>query len=68
VAPSQDPSKDAVAAAAGARDDAALGRNAEARSVLSAIDSTVLAGRRADTRDERRRRTARFVTLLFSDA
>jgi hypothetical protein len=43
------------------------GRIAEARSVLAAIDATVFSARRNETRRDRRRRTAAFVTALFSD-
>lgn len=68
MALSKDPSKDAISAAGddGRRTEA--GRSAEARSVLAAIDTSVCAARRAETRGERRHRTAAFVAMLFSDA
>ena len=68
MAPSKEPNKDAIPAAGGVGDNAESGRSAEARSVLSAIDTIVFAARRAETRGERRRRTADFVTTLLSDA
>jgi hypothetical protein len=68
MAPSKDPSKDGVLPAGSASEVAEPGRSAEARSVLAAIDTTVLAARPAETRQDRRRRTAAFVAMLFSDA
>jgi hypothetical protein len=68
VAPSKDPSKDAISAAGDDGRRTESGRSAEARSVLAAIETSVFAARRAETRGQRRRRTADFVTTLLSDA
>jgi len=68
VAPSKDQSKDATSAAGDDGRRTESGRSAEARSVLAAIDTTVFAARRAETRGQHRRRTAAFVAMLFSDA
>ena len=68
MAPSKDPSKDAILPAGDDGRRTESGRNAEARSVLTAIDTTVFAARRAETRRDRRRHTAAFVAMLFSDA
>lgn len=68
MAPSKDPSKDAISAVGDDGRRTESGRNAEARSVLAAIDTSVFAARRAETRADRRLRTAAFVAMLFSDA